>query len=102
MYLQAHARWVLSGTPDISGFAAVSETARWLGVHLGAPDAADGPSAVDAVEWVQFELHPSFKEHTVRVRKAGGVGGRRFEVKKIGWGTFEVELQVKLEPPPPA
>jgi hypothetical protein len=26
--LKAHSRWVLSGTPDISGFAAVSETAQ--------------------------------------------------------------------------
>ena len=39
--LQAHARWVLSGTPDISGFAAVSETAQWLGVNLGRPDAGE-------------------------------------------------------------
>ena len=39
--LQASSRWVLSGTPDISGFAAVNETAQWLGLHLGSADAAD-------------------------------------------------------------
>jgi hypothetical protein len=39
--LQASARWVLSGTPDISGFAAVNETAQWLGLRLGSADATD-------------------------------------------------------------
>ena len=39
--LKAGSRWVLSGTPDISGFAAVTQTDEWLGVHLGKLDAAD-------------------------------------------------------------
>ena len=39
--LKANARWVLSGTPNVSGFGAVSTIAQWLGVHLGCADAAE-------------------------------------------------------------
>ena len=56
--LQASARWVLSGTPDISGFAAVNETAQWLGLRLGSADATDltksEKSSLTAVERFQF------------------------------------------------
>ena len=56
--LQASARWVLSGTPDISGFAAVNETAQWLGLRLGSADATDLTKSerlsLTAVERFQF------------------------------------------------
>ena len=39
--LIARARWVLSGTPDISTFPAVAEMAQWLGIHLGCTDAGE-------------------------------------------------------------
>ena len=39
--LKANARWVLSGTPNVSGFGAVSTIAQWLGVHLGSADSSE-------------------------------------------------------------
>ena len=39
--LKANARWVLSGTPDVSSFAAVSTIAEWVGVHLGSVDSSE-------------------------------------------------------------
>ena len=39
--LKANARWVLSGTPNVSGFGAVSTIAQWLGVHLGSVDSSE-------------------------------------------------------------
>eukprot|EP00966_Prymnesium_polylepis_P004480 103105-Prymnesium_polylepis.1 len=62
--LQAKARWVLSGTPDISGFAAVSETAGWLGVHLGCSDAQE-LTAKEKKEQSAVERFAYFREaHT--------------------------------------
>ena len=61
--LHAASRWVLSGTPDISGFAAVSETAEWLGVRLGKADSSElskqHKKEQSAVERFQFfkEVH---------------------------------------------
>lgn len=62
--VQAASRWVLSGTPDVSGFPAVAETANWLGLHLGSSDASE-LSKQERKEQSALERFQYFKEvHT--------------------------------------
>ena len=82
--LQASSRWVLSGTPDISGFAAVNETAQWLGLHLGSADAADltskekkEQSAVERFQYFRDSHTPAERDPRPWVRTSSVCARRR-------------------------
>jgi hypothetical protein len=73
--LKANARWVLSGTPNVSGFAAVSTIGEWLGLHLGSQDVSDLSKAQKAQQSA-MERFQYFKDvqtpawHAARHRQA--------------------------------
>jgi len=51
---------------------------------------------MQAIEWVEFELHPTFKNRFRMVTRPKS--GTRFEFQATGWGCFDIGLKVKLAP----
>jgi len=51
----------------------------------------DGIQIDDIVDSVEYKLHPTFSPSVVRVGKAP------FEVRRIGWGTFDVSVKVNFK-----
>ena len=45
------------------------------------------------IEWVEFTLHPTFRQNIIMVT---GMNGGRYETRNAGWGEFEVGVRVKL------
>jgi len=50
--------------------------------------AANGTSLDQVVEYVDFELHPTFDPPTIRVTKPP------YSIRRLGWGTFEVTVRI--------
>jgi len=42
------------------------------------------------VEWVTYKLHPSFMDSTITASRPP------FEISRVGWGVFEVQLEIKV------
>ena len=59
--LKSNARWVLSGTPNVSSFNAVSTIAEWLGLHLGSLDSSE-LSKAQKKDQSAMERFQAFKE----------------------------------------
>ena len=64
---------------------------RWGGTGKGKAMASSANT--NAVEWVEFELHETFRQ---RFRKVVQPTNGRFELRSKGWGAFVIELKVKL------
>jgi len=66
---------------------------RWA----SAGSSKSSAEAAKAVEWVEFELHPTFRQRFKMVKHANGKSHpHRFEFSAAGWGAFEIELKVKV------
>jgi len=50
--------------------------------------AENGSSLEDVVDYVAFELHPSFHPAVIKLTKAP------YSVSRLGWGTFEVGITI--------
>ena len=104
--LQAQSRWVLSGTPDISGFAAVRETAELLGLHLGSADSSE-LSKADKKEQSAVERFQYFREaHTFAWYAARHQTAQAFldrfvrqniaEIDEIPWRERALKVRVRV------
>lgn len=48
------------------------------------------PSSLNEIEYVEYHLHPTFKNPVVRVRKSNG----GFPLKRKGWGVFKLRAKI--------
>ena len=82
---------MLSGTPDVSGFASVSETAQWLGVRLGAPSASE-LSKKELKELSAFETFSFYKEvHTPAWHAARHAAAQAFLDRFVRQNVAEID-----------
>jgi hypothetical protein len=51
-----------------------------------------GDGIENVIEWVQFELHPTFQPSIIKVSKPP------YEITRTGWGIFEIGIKVNNIP----
>ena len=48
------------------------------------------PESLDEIEYVEYHLHPTFRNPVVRINKSAG----GFPLERSGWGIFDLKAKV--------